>query len=254
MDRSFLSREEVIAASRQLVCVRLATYEDSDEAALLKNLVRSGSGELENTVFCLLAPDGRTKLARSARGIGQVFATPTAFAAALSQAAGRFPAKADGGPAPLPDVKTVALALNVAAADNLPLVVLIAGEGDARKETEQALAKLAWSPEFIGRFVYATAKSADDLRTISGDKANAAFLVVQPEKFGRSGTVLARGLVGAKPEAIATTLREGASRFKDDEKNFATHVREGHRKRVFWETPVPVTDPHELDARERGRQ
>jgi hypothetical protein len=251
MDRSFLSQKEVIDASRRVVCVRLATYENADEAAILKRLLRTGSGELENTVFCVLAPDGRTKLVRAAREIGALFASPQDFAAALDRAAREYRAKPDAGPAPLPEVTTVKLALNVAAADNLPLVIVGSA---AAKTVKEALAGPAWSPEFIGHFVYATAANAADLSPVSGAAAGDGVLVVQPEKFGRSGTVLARFPAGADAATLADTLRSGLQRFKGEEKSFSNHVREGHRKKVFWETPVPVTDPMEQRARERGRQ
>jgi hypothetical protein len=254
MDRSFLSRREVIDASRQLVCIRLATYEDPAEAVLLKNLVRTGSGELENTAFCLLAPDGRTRIARSARGIGEVFGTAKLFAVGLSQAADRYPAKPATDGAPLPLVKTVPLALNVAAADNQPLIVLAGSDGVMRSAAEGRVAALAWSAEFVGRFVYTSTGASDDLLTIRGDKRHGELLLVQPEKFGRSGVVLSHCPLNGNTETLTKCLREGLEHFKNDDKSFATHVREGHRQRVFWETPVPVTDPHELQARQRGRQ
>ena len=68
MDRSFLSQLPVIAASRNFICVRLATYESEDEAAYLRSFAAGRSGQLENTVFCILSPDGEEKLIRAARG------------------------------------------------------------------------------------------------------------------------------------------------------------------------------------------
>ncbi len=58
MDRSFLADADVIAASRMFVCIRPATYEDAGEADFLKKIFVGRSGELDNTVFVLLAPDG----------------------------------------------------------------------------------------------------------------------------------------------------------------------------------------------------
>ncbi|MBY0231652.1 MAG: thioredoxin family protein [Gemmataceae bacterium] len=57
MDRSFLSRPEVVKASRSHVCGRLATYEDEVEGFFLWSLAKTGSGKLENSVFAILAPD-----------------------------------------------------------------------------------------------------------------------------------------------------------------------------------------------------
>ena len=67
MDRSFLSQPEVITAARKFVCVRLATYESAAEGQFLASICPTGSGELENTVFAILSPDGKQKLARVSR-------------------------------------------------------------------------------------------------------------------------------------------------------------------------------------------
>ncbi len=80
------------------------------------------------------------------------------------------------------------------------------------------------------------------------------MLVVQPEKFGRSGTVLAQCPADAGAGVLAATLRGGARRYQGEDRAFSDHVHEGHRKRIYWETPVPVTDPMERQARERGRR
>src|SRR4051812_2919162 len=93
MDRSFLSQSAVIAASRAFVCVRLATYEDPLESKFVKALVRTGSGEVENTAFCLLAPDGKKKLSRSARGMDHLYDDAAAMAAEMNQVAGAFSPK-----------------------------------------------------------------------------------------------------------------------------------------------------------------
>ena len=73
MDRSFLSQPEVIDASRQFVCVRLTTYEDEFEAKFLKSLVRTGSGQVENSSFAILDVDGKTRLVGGGRGMDQVY-------------------------------------------------------------------------------------------------------------------------------------------------------------------------------------
>src|SRR5690242_4469475 len=123
MDRSFLSRPEVVAASREFVCVRLATYEDRDEASFLKTQARTRSGDLENTVFTVLSPDGKKQLVRGSRGTRQLYADAKEMAGDLSRIARRFTPKA--GTESLPLVANVRLAVDIAAADNQPLVVLV---------------------------------------------------------------------------------------------------------------------------------
>src|SRR3954469_23937633 len=112
MDRSFLSRPEVIAASRPFVCVRLATYEDKDEAAFLKSFRVGGSGELENTVFTVLASDGRRELTRASRGATHTFGDASRMAATLTRIAREQKARPPADPPELPTVANVRLAVN----------------------------------------------------------------------------------------------------------------------------------------------
>ena len=48
--QEFLADQDVIAASRKFVCIRLATYENADENEVLKGVFAPG-GVLQNTVF-----------------------------------------------------------------------------------------------------------------------------------------------------------------------------------------------------------
>lgn len=251
MDRSFLSRPEVIAASREFVCVRLATYEDAVEAKFVQGLVRTHSGELENTAFCLLAPDGKKKLSRSARGTEQVYDDAAAMAADMRRVVGQYSPKA--APSKLPLVANPRLALDVAAADGLPLVVIVGKHAAARQRSHDRLAKLAWTNEFIGRFVYAEGSVADVLG-VPGVTVDSGVVVIAPDKFGQKGAVLRQVDASATADALAEALRTAMAEYKAPAKTFQSHVREGQRLGVFWETRMPVTDPFEVAARERGRR
>ena len=54
------------------------------------------------------------------------------------------------------------LALNVAAADRLPLVAVF-GNAAQRKQMEQRLEPLAWADEFLGRALYVPVTQQDEL-------------------------------------------------------------------------------------------
>src|SRR5271165_4360486 len=109
MDRSFLSQPLVVAASRAFVCARLATYEDKEEAAFLKGLLRTRSGELENSVFTILAPDGKKKLTTAGRGPRRLYADAEEMAADLDRLARLLEPKAELST--LPVVANVRLAV-----------------------------------------------------------------------------------------------------------------------------------------------
>jgi|SRR5579883_1435626 len=253
MDRSFLSRPPVIAASRNFVCVRLTTYEDADEHSFMKKLFVGRSGEVENTTFALLGPDGRQPLSRVGRSARQLFADADTMAAEMNRVAARYADKpAVGTTGALPTVPTVRLALNVAASDRLPLVILYATTPAGLEATERRVRPLAWSEQLIGRFTYATCTDAKELAPL-GTAPAPGILVIEPDVFGQKGKVVVRVAPDATADALAKTLGTVAGQVAAGVRSFQSHVRDGRRAGVFWETKLPVTDPMEARARERGR-
>src|SRR4051812_12849927 len=122
MDRSFLSQPEVIEASRQFVCVRLTTYEDQAEMDFMKSIGHTRSGEVENSMFTVLGPDGQEPVVRADRSMRRAYRDAKEMAAGMAKLIGEYKPKAT--PASLPVIRDVRLALDVAAADGQPLVVL----------------------------------------------------------------------------------------------------------------------------------
>jgi len=260
MDGSFLSLTSIVQASRRFVCIRTLTYEDAEERDFQRSLFIGRSGDVENTTFCMIAPDGKNPLTQPARGIRQVFQSPEHMASWMGEAADYYEAeraKASLKPAPitaLPLVGTVRLGLNTAAADNLPLVVLYSPSPADRSRLEAAAASLAWKPEFAGRCVYASTVSPGDLSPVDAGAVKPGFLVIQPEGFGLAGKVLARAEATAGPEQLAGTLRQGLQAFRPRALTGFEYVRAAHAAGAFWETKLPVTDIQEAHARERARR
>src|SRR5262245_44953069 len=98
MDRSFLSDPGVVAASRDFGCARLLTYESEAEADFLKDVFIGGSGDLENTTFAFLAPDGKTPLTRAGRAPNHIFRGDNAvqaMAEKMKELSAKYPAKAE---------------------------------------------------------------------------------------------------------------------------------------------------------------
>lgn len=235
MDRSFLNRKDVVAASRDFVCIRLLTYESKDEAKILEWIYVGREGTLENTVFAVLSSDGKKKLTRSGRGPHRVFGDPPVMAEALQTLArenpGKEPIRA------LPKMADVRRALNTAACDGLPLVVLLGTKDEVRK-LEEKVAPLAWNDELVGRFIYATSTDASELKSIKGVEGRSGIFVIQPGTFGIDGTVL------LKAEDPSKDLARALARHKPEKKDDRGHVEEGRRIGIHWETAIPVTDPH----------
>ena len=245
MDRSYLSAAAVVAASRKFVCIRLATYESAAEAKFLKPLFRTRSGELENTVFTILSPDGKKKLVRAGRSPRMTFRGPEdesvkEMAVTMERLAGQYPGTAS--PNTLPYLADLRRGLNVASCDIMPLVVIAAGSEAARKNIEGAVLKLAWDKEFIGAFAYAWVSDLAELKTIAGAARNDGVLIVAPDAYGVKGTLLAQA-AGTDPAGLRKALAQGLAKYKPKSKDSRHHIREGRQSGVHWKTEIEVTDP-----------
>ena len=250
MDRSFLSSQAVVTASRRFVCARLATYEDAEESKMLAAMARTGSGQLENSVFALLAPDGVTRLARTGRSIRQVYGSAAQMAQGMDAIAQAHPGSGRMADLSLPLASSVPIGLTVAAADSLPLVVLPSGVSD---EQVASLAKVAWRPDLAGRLQFARLKDASELAGVKKTPPGSSdLLVIAPDEFAQGGEVIAT-LAVADPAAWEKALRVALEGFKGSVKTMSTHIPEGKRLGVFYDPAQPVTDPMELRARERNR-
>lgn len=250
MDRSFLSQPAVIAASRQFVCVRLTTYEDEAEAKFCKTIFSPGGGEQQNTTFALLAPDGQTKLTRSGRGTRGIFTDVPDMAKQMAAIAAKYPPnpKAEGSPA-LPVTLNAKLGVDVAAADGLLLVTVLAKEGPARETLRTTLAKLAWNEKFLGRFIYCTADTATELPRIDGLKAAEGIVIIAPDTLGLSGKAVAQLPADATPEAIAKALTAALVSHAKVVRTQREHRELGIELGAYWVPKLPVTDKQEENAR-----
>ena len=256
MDRSFLSDKDVITASRKFVCIRLATYENAQENQILKRMFAPG-GVLQNTVFAILASNGRTHLVRSGRspvwafggmrGPGiheQPVAAIKNMAQTMQAIARKYPGKAQAAQesVPLPYLSDVRLALNVAAADRQPLVAVYSPDADQRRRMEQTLSPIAWSGQFIGTAQYVAAQNRTDLKAISGNTHQTGYVVIQPGTFGLTGEVI--GVIPADtPSAqLQSQLATALARHKPSRLSYNQHRQAGVQAGARWQSKTPVTD------------
>lgn len=247
MDRSFLTNESIIQASRDFVCIRVATYESESEAEFMKSLY-TRNGTVENTTFCLLAPDGKTKLARASRG---PHGSPNAMAREMARLVDKY--KAKGAPSVVPSMQTVELALNVAACDNLPLVIVSGTTAEKLKQIENKMLPAVWSKKVAGKFVYGSTNDKDDLKLFSGKKYESGIMVIQPGKFGLSGRVLDRMSPETSAKEIETRMLAVAKNFSRKKTSHNAHVNAGIALGIEWKTKLPETDAQSVRAKERAR-
>ena len=208
-------------ASRKWVCARLATYENAAEAKVLERIFVGRSGQLENTVFAMLTPDGKTILGRAGRSPRFSYRDAAELAAAMDYYAQAY-LKKDWGERGLPKVQDYRLALNIAACDGLPLILV---GSDA---WEERLARLVWQKSLLGQAIF-----------VRGSSRHGATLIL-PDQFGLSGKMLYRLPQDIKADQLAELL----ANYQSGPKNARSHIREGIQQGVNWETRIPVTDPH----------
>ncbi len=249
--RSFLVNSQVAKASRSFVCIRLLTYENKEEYEYMEGILRVRAGILPNTIFCVLAPDGKTKLTRSGRGPFFAFANATVMASSMNLMAAKYPTANQNALSDpqLPLVHKVDVALNTAACDNRPLVVTVAADRDQLAKVDSSLLKLAWSEEFAGQFVYGSTTDRKDLKPLAGAGDSSAILIVEPGTYGVSGKVIGQLDAGVSADEIQQALAKALREFTPQVKPHNAHIQTGYNLGIEWETVVPESDAQSVRAK-----
>lgn len=227
----------------------MLTYECAEEERVLESVFTGRSGDLENTVFAILAPDGRKRLSRAGRGPRMLFGETArgveTLATEMEAIAKRYPGRKTARTgAPLPLLADVRRALNVAACDNQPLVIVVGKDAQEQQALEAKLAPLAWDDANIGAFLYASTRDARQLASLAKVKQGSGYVVVQPDAYGQQGEALVQLPAAATTKTIQVALDKARRGFAPlDKAHHREHVRKGQREGVHWETEIPVTDP-----------
>jgi len=248
----------VVTASRNYICVRPQTYEDKAEAELLLSLYRGRDGVLENTVFCVLGPDGKQRLTKAGRSPMQQFSDAEAFAAFLGKAFVPYAEEAKAVQS-LPVHDDLALALNVGACDLMPVAVLAAEDDKAMAKLEERVAVLAWSAEHVGRQHYVRVVGEQAIAAAKAEHGlvlEAGLTLVEPDAFGLTAEVLLHlgGLEKRKArtsalKAASAALVEARGDHSPEAKSRRAHLREARKQGIEWESEVPVSDPNTPDRK-----
>ena len=255
MDGSFLSDERVVAASRDFVCIRLATYEDKQEAEFMSQVFTPRSGVLENTTFGILSPDGKHNLVTPGRGPMHAFRDATSMANRMQLIALQHPGakKSRWTDEQLPTLKSVDVALNVGACDNLPVLITFAQNHKRLAEINEVVLAAAWTEEAAGHFVYASTIDASKLKPIPGVKGSEGVLVVEPGPYGLSGKILWESSVVKSPNVVRDKLLETAASFARVAPQYTAHIQLGIQLGIDWESAIPETDQQSIRAKRRAR-
>ncbi|MDG2470652.1 MAG: thioredoxin family protein [Pirellulaceae bacterium] len=253
MDSSYWTNQEVIKASRDFVCIRLATYEDKKEVEFLKGIFRGRSGDLENTTFVILDSDGKKRLSRSGRSPDFAFRGANAFVTGLNKIAKeKNSAEKRFSDANLPLIKNVDLALNVASCDQVQLVVVVGENEQKMNELAEKAAPLAWNEKVGGQFLFAKTCDPKELLPINGKPPVNGLIVVEPGQFGMTGKIVESFGEKIEFDRFVEKLAEHSATY-EVLKDYRQHVQAGIQLGIKWESETPVTDQGSLRAVERSR-
>ena len=247
IDNGWLLKDEVVAASRDFVCIRLTSYESAEEAAFVTKL----QGNPVNTVFAVLTPDAQPAIALRGlvRGPGELFSDPADMVKQLGEVAKNFPArKADGEPA-LPITLDARLGLAVASADLQPLALVVASDAKERAALEAKVARLAWSKDLRGRFAYASTESLKDLTLTGAATVKSGVLLIEPDAFGVEGSVVTAIAAADVDKKLDTAMRDASAKHVRMAKSREQLKRFALAKGVFFETGIPVSGKKEAEDR-----
>ena len=238
-------------ASRDWVCIRLLTYESESEYKYMEQLLGVTDGTLPNTVFCLLSPDGKTKLTRPTRG-PSIFRTPENMAFQMKSLASRYKSAVPNSfVAPVPLVDRVDLAMNVAASDNRPMVVFYHPSPSDLKKLVDSSKPVVWASELAGQFMYAATSSKADLKAMVNASGDAGVYIVEPDEYGVSGKIVRHVEFDKVVESLKRELSRALINFQPFQKNHQQHIRDGYVFGIEWETVVPESDPMSVQAKRR---
>ena len=261
IDNGWLLKDEVVAASRDFVCIRLTSYESAEEAAFVTKL----QGNPVNTVFAILTPDALPALAMKGlgRGPGELFADPADMVKQMGEVAAKFAGgsaatKADGQPA-LPITLDARLGLAVASADLQPLALVIAPDEKTRAALEAKLAVLAWSNDLRGRFTYASADSLGGLKlnghgesksdTLKSGAFKSGVLLIEPDVFGVEGKIVSAIDANDVDKMLSDAMHAASAKHVRAAKSREQLKRLALANGIFFETGIPVSGKKEAEDR-----
>ena len=254
MDRSYLSDENVVEASRDFVCIRLVTFEDEAEAEFLKTIY-TDHGMLKNTVFGILSPDGKEKLTKTGRGPFFEYRGARDMARGMKKIAEKYGVKPSVvfSDTVLPFCKSLRLGLNVAAAEGRPLVVVSGKDQSEVDRISDGLVDKVWSEPLAGQFVYAAVTDAEDFDAFENLEPFTGTAIILPGQFGITGKTMAQFESDADPDVIENKMQEITKEFLSNSLDHRTHVNLGIDMDVDWQSEIPSTDDEANAAKRRAR-
>ncbi|MGJ8673268.1 hypothetical protein [Rubritalea sp.] len=234
--------EDFVALSRKFVCLRLETYESEENQKRVREVL---DGNIANTSFVILSPDGESQLSRGSRSPTMSFSSQkkedSAKLADVIEASekilSKYPPRGNEKDARSPDFYSFKQALNVSSADQRLLVLTVAPMNQ-RDVAQQALMPVANDPEVRGKFHYDTAENSDAEwgNVVTGVQAKTGYFVIHAGEFGLKGKVVGHFPLGsnqAKMQSSLLTLNE-AFKAQEEPKDYRQHLTKGRQMKINY--------------------
>ncbi|MEM9080574.1 MAG: hypothetical protein AAGC74_07790 [Verrucomicrobiota bacterium] len=220
------------------------------------------NGRFENTAFCVLAPDGKTRLSGTGRGPHQALAGPRrgrpdgggrstendSVINELESISKRYRERGKTKDQTLQDFHSFRQALNVASGDQRLLI--IASEKNAH--TNANLKAVLNRDNVMGRFHIDTLAASDHdwTNAVSDEKGKSGLFIIRPDSFGQKGTVLAQLPLTASSSDILSALGKANATYAKTEnrKVYSDHIRQGRRTGVYFENEMPYGEDRDADG------
>ena len=226
------------------MCVRIDSYESEKHQQWVRRFL---NGRFENSVFCVLSPDGDDWVTRASRGPEMVLGRNATEQ--IKTIARQYKPKTDTRGAVVQDFHTFRQALNVASADQRVLV-LISGPEKSLKGLRESLKPVANNPKIVGRFHFDFDSSDVWTKAIQGEKGKAGIVVIRPGEFGMKGEVMAQLPLDASNENLLAALHKANQTFAatTEKKVYSQHVSKGRQQGIYFEGAVPYGEDRDGDG------
>jgi hypothetical protein len=226
----------------------------------MKSIYLDRTGLMKNTTWAILSPDGKKKLTRAGRGPFHEYRNARLMATGMNTIAKQHNVNAEtvGSDSHLPFAESLDIGLNISAADNIPMVVLLSNDEENSKAMEAKLLPLAWKDDsIIGQFTFAKTSDPGELEVLTGVEGDAtklnSILIIEPGQFGLSGKVLSQLDSTVASEDLKSSLVTAIKDCKRIAKGHNSHVNLGIKLGIDWQSEIPETDPESVAAKKRKR-
>lgn len=236
-------------------------------------------GRFENTAFCILAPDGKTRLTKTGRSPQMALTTgkasgpsgpsgPSGYGRRLSRAADNFnnqdvidslekiaqeyPAKGSTANAIPQDFHSFEQALNVSSGDQRLLVFTVVS-AQHRNTTIRHLTSTINDRSISGRFHFDFAVNSDAnwALSIKGVTQKTGIFIIHADPFGQSGKVIKQLPLNTPADSIKQALIKANSHFAKVEKPkvYSEHISAGRRAGIRYQDNMPWGEDRDADGK-----